>query len=352
MNKIFFCLIFLFFNGALFSQEEEEHILSKEDSARLPLIYARVSIDTGNVDLAFKSAKAFSVLNPTSFEAFNVMALCKIELNDISEAKNLLQKSMKLQIDNLEALTFYAYAYAKKGDHQGAVTMIKKALAFDDQNIQTIYYAGIVYQLGSDKKIASDYFSKVIDKNERHALALMNRGYIKFESSLFKYAIQDLNTADSFLLRNQKTVQLYTYLARAKAALNDNRGCIESYNRVLELDAKNEMAYTYRGAAKLSLNDVNGAIDDLTKAIEINGKSHVAYNYRGTAKGGQGVYDEALKDLDKSIKLKFDYASAYFNRAAVLFSKKDKINACEDLKKAESLGHELAFKYVERYCKN
>ncbi len=334
------------------AQDDEDLVLSKEDSARLPLINARVSIDTGNIDIAFKAAKAFSIANPNSFEAFNVMALCRIEQNSNSEAKNLLQKSMKLQIDNLEALTFYAYAYAKVGDCKGAEEMIKKALAFDDQNLQTLYYGAVVYQLCDNNASALIYFSKVLEKNERHALALRQRGTLKFEASQYKYAIQDLVAADSFLLRTQKTIQMYTYLARAYAAMNDNKACVNYYNKVLELDTKNEMAYTYRGAAKLNLNDVNGAIEDFTKAIEQNSKSHVAYNYRGTAKGGQGNFDEALKDLDKSIKIKFDYASAYFNRAAVLFSKKDKDNACVDLKKAESLGHELAYKYVLKYCKN
>jgi hypothetical protein len=40
------------------------------------------------------------------------------------------------------------------------------------------------------------------------------------------------------------------------------------------------------------------------------------------------------------------------NRAALKFASKDKRGACEDLNKADSLGDQVAYKWIEKYCKD
>jgi hypothetical protein len=53
-----------------------------------------------------------------------------------------------------------------------------------------------------------------------------------------------------------------------------------------------------------------------------------------------------------SIKLKLDFSSAYVNRASIKYAMNQKKAACDDLYKADQLGSNIAFKYIESYCKD
>lgn len=133
--------------------------------------------------------------------------------------------------------------------------------------------------------------------------------------------------------------------------VGDFKGAVSDWDVYIAQYPKEETALVARAAAKINFNDNSSAIADLDEAIKLNGKNPVSYCYRGVAKGGNNMIAEGLKDLDYSIKLKFDYGPAYVNRAALKMASKDKRGACADLEKADSLGDEMAYQLIERYCK-
>ena len=56
--------------------------------------------------------------------------------------------------------------------------------------------------------------------------------------------------------------------------MEDYKGSIEDYSKVIELNPNNEDAYSGRGASKNQLKDFDSAIKDFTEAININPNSY------------------------------------------------------------------------------
>jgi tetratricopeptide (TPR) repeat protein len=64
--------------------------------------------------------------------------------------------------------------------------------------------------------------------------------------------------------------------------------------------------YLVRGRSKSNLQDYRGAIADYNKVIELNPKVAVAYYNRGLEKSKVGEKDSACLDLSKAGELSYD----------------------------------------------
>jgi tetratricopeptide (TPR) repeat protein len=84
----------------------------------------------------------------------------------------------------------------------------------------------------------------------------------------------------------------------------DYLASISLFNRLLEIDPKNEIAFTYRGNAYTELGDYEKAIADYTEAIKLRPDTYPQpYYNRGRIYMLLKEYDKALPDLEKSIEL-------------------------------------------------
>ena len=90
---------------------------------------------------------------------------------------------------------------------------------------------------------------------------------------------------------------------------------IKSYNRVIDLNPKENGGYINRAQCKYFLEDYRGAIADYDKALEINPKptdasyfSEAIY-YRGLAEIKIGNLDEGCNNLSKAGEM--GYVAAY-----------------------------------------
>ena len=114
-----------------------------------------------------------------------------------------------------------------------------------------------------------------------------------------------------------QTTDEYYNKANDKAKLQDYRGAIEDYTKVIELNPNYSKAYNNRGNSKAKLQDDSGAIADYTKAIELNP----------------------------------NYSNAYYNRGNSKKILKDTNGACLDWSKAVELGEGDAYDLIKENCK-
>ena len=133
-----------------------------------------------------------------------------------------------------------------------------------------------------------------------------------------------------------QTAEEFYHRGKAKDSLQDYRGAIADYSKVIELNPKLESAYFQRGLAKYELKDYQEAISDYSKAIEIDSNCVEAYMNRGVAKSKLNNWD-AIEDYGKAIKINPKYADAYYNRAASKYELKDYQGAIEDYSKVIEL---------------
>ncbi|MBC7862689.1 MAG: tetratricopeptide repeat protein [Bacteroidia bacterium] len=290
--------------------------------------------------------------NPMYFQAFNKMAMCKARLRDFKGAEKDLAKSMKIQPDDHGTLKYLGIVYLEDMKYDSAKKYLDsaKALMKDDQELE--FYSGNLKFIKNDYKGAIANYTQAIFLKENYGEAYLKRGYILFKQQNYKNAIKDLTRGLELSIADSSNVVVIRARADSYFEMGDFNSAIKDYSRIVTVDPNNEEAYAFRGAAKIEVKDFSGAIDDETKAIDINKNSFIAYNFRGVAKGGLKTFGPAIADFDMSIKIKGNYASAFVNRASVKFAMGQKKSACDDLYKADTLGSNIAYKYIESYCKD
>lgn len=124
----------------------------------------------------------------------------------------------------------------------------------------------------------------------------------------------------------------YFYKGNAKSTIQDYRGAIADYTKVIELHP-DASAYYNRGNGMFDLKDYTGAIADFTKAIDINPEYASAYFNRGLSKHALNDYQGAIADYTKAITFNPD-AEAYYNRGLLKYVLEDNRGSMVDLTKA------------------
>lgn len=145
-------------------------------------------------------------------------------------------------------------------------------------------------------------------------------------------------------------VETYFKSGLLKAEIQDYRGSIIDFTKVIELKPDNSIAYDNRGMSKAKLQDYRGAIADYNKAIEIDPDYARPYYNRGVSKAQLQDYRGALADFTTSIVIDPDYADAYYGRGLSKFTLDQKDSGCLDLSKAGELGYPKAYDAIKILC--
>ena len=293
---------------------------------------------------------------PDYWEAFNKMALAKIKMKEYKESLKDLDKADQIAPFNYETLRLKGISNYHLNNFAESKAAIDTAVFFSTEehieDYELFYYRALLAFKGKAYKQALEALEIAVEYRPNYWQAILLKGEVRFTMKDYNYAIKEITSAISVMPELETDYRAYKLRAKSKFEIGDFKGAISDWNAYIEEIPKEEEALISRAAAKINVNDNTGAIVDLDEAIKLNNKNAVSYCYRGVAKGGNKQYIEALKDLDYSIKLKFDYPAAYVNRAAIKMASKDKRGACTDLEKADGLGDEMAYKLIEKYCKD
>jgi tetratricopeptide (TPR) repeat protein len=205
--------------------------------------------------------------------------------------------SRSKQVDDLIAS---AAVKLKKGDAQGMIGDLDRAISLDPQNARAYSFRGIAKSELGDKQSALADFDRAIALNPNSENAYVYRGTTKF-------------------------------------ALDNKQGALADYDRAISLNPKSEKAYFGRGNVKSKLDDQQGAIADYSQSIAINPKSTDAYYNRAQARLRLDEYAGALADYDRVIAINPNYANAYFSRGIGKSKLGNNQAAIEDFTKAAEL---------------
>lgn len=309
-------------------------------------------VDSSKYKDAIKLFQKAIKANPMYHHAFNKIAYCRYKLGDLKGAEAELEKSIKIQPDDISTLKYMGFIFYEDKKFDKALACLESAKKHAHADEELEYLLGNLYLSRGDLKFALNCFNSAIELKSNYGEAYRGRGITYHKMKNYKNTISDLSKALLLIPSDTMNVDVYSVRSSAYYESGDFPSAIKDFSRLIIINPKDENAYLRRGAAKIETGDYSGAIEDETKAIEINKNSFIAYNLRGVAKGGLKSYKPAIEDLDQAIKIKFNYHTAYVNRASIRYALNDKKKACEDLYKADQLGSEVAFRYIENYCSN
>jgi tetratricopeptide (TPR) repeat protein len=76
---------------------------------------------------------------------------------------------------------------------------------------------------------------------------------------------------DKVIKKNPQNIQVLMNRGVYKSFLDDYKGAVEDFTKVIEIDTSNELAYLNRGKSNTNLGNYTEAIDDFTKTIKMKG---------------------------------------------------------------------------------
>jgi len=321
--KYLLFLLSLLSTGTIFSQTYDEFLQIGLDYQRKDPQRALEALDKAialepNYTITY-SIKATILRNQQDYRG---------AIDEISKAINIEPQNPNLYIERSEYKSTFAVQlkleskpyfdmYAEK------INDLTKAIEFDDPKTYNNYYEGYwsnklycFYERAEVKRELNDYrgaisdYSECIKLDPNNSLFYYHKAQSKESLKDFSGAIADLTEA---------------ILRHPKQGLNIKNEYSQKYKYYNLMDA-----YGCRAKLKWQLNDLRGAISDYDKIIE--------------------VYDSEINNYN-ILHPYWDKSMAYFERGFVKIKLGRKDEGCLDLSTAGELGMKSAYYYIKEYCK-
>jgi tetratricopeptide (TPR) repeat protein len=154
----------------------------------------------------------------------------------------------------------------KKGDFQGAIADLDKAITINPQYAEAYNNRGLTYKALKDYQKAIADYDKAIALNPKLALAYTNRGMIYHALKEYPKAIADLDQAIAI---NANHIYAYNSRGNIYADLKDYPKAIADYDKAIVINPEYANAYYNRGNVYADLKDIPKAIADYRKAAAL-----------------------------------------------------------------------------------
>ncbi len=314
--------------------------------------------------------------------SYNDMAMVKMEMGLLSDAKNDLEKSIKMDLtyakpynnrgrikcldgdldgsiadfnhallimpDMDEAYANRGWSLALKGDRGRAMQDYQKAIEINPENDKAYANLGTMKVNMKDIKGGISDLNRAIEINPKFEIAYRNRGYAHFVENNLESCISDYSRAISL---NPKSLDLFQNRGWAYFRNHDLQHALADFNKAVDMDNKNEISYVHRGWIKFQLHDSTSSLIDLSRAIELNNKSEKGHLFRGIVFYNQKKYAASFADVREVIKInKLNAEAFYYSGLCKHFLGKNN-EACVDIDEAMRLGFSRAKEAKEKYCK-
>ncbi len=184
----------------------------------------------------------------------------------------------------------------KYGDYEGRIKHFSVKIALNPKDSCAYYERGLAHLKSQNKKAALEDLKMAASLGDTRA-----------------YDIIDQNNLDgNYLQQYSRTAQLNNEINFNK--LDDYKGAVEDFNKVLKSNPQNSTAYFMRAEIKEIYKDHAGALEDLNNALKINNKYAVAYYKRGEVKIKLNDINGAKLDLKTSLSLGYNKASKFLSK--------------------------------------
>lgn len=261
---------------------------------------------------------------------------------DFQSAQRILEKIIKREKKNHNALRLLGLVKNKKGMKESAIRLIKKAIVISPDVPAYYNNLGEVYRSKGEYESAIYNYSKAISLNSKYAQAYNNLGYAQYESGMYSDAIDSFNLA---IDNNKDYADAYSNCGNALRASGQLTKALEYYGMAIKLRPNFAEAYNNQGVVMQEMGDLYNALNSYNNAIQIRPDYAEAYNNLGKILTDTGNYEKAVINFNKAIHLRDDYAEAYNNLGLAL-------GLIGDLKKAVNKLNRAIFinpQYAEAY---
>jgi tetratricopeptide (TPR) repeat protein len=204
--------------------------------------------------------------NAEEFEPYYYRSRAYLELNQISDADSDLEKAIKYDSENVNALFDLAYVKTLMDDYDSALDVYTAVINIDPYNYKALVNIGNLKGRMGDSESAINYFSRAIAVKPNDAMAYFDRATEKLITNDKQGAIEDLTISVSIDSENVNSLSL---LSETMIEIKDYDNAIKYLDKITLKDPQNARAYYLKGTSELAINHKDKACSDLRKSGEL-----------------------------------------------------------------------------------
>jgi len=278
----------------------------------------------GRFDRAVDDYDDLIKAQPNNADAYFGRGLANFKLHHYEEALADYQKVVDLKPEKEMLYQYMANVQVEQGDYLTAVNYYGKALRVNPSDANACYMRGVTESKLKKFTEAARDLSKAISLLPGRIEFWNDRGYTFLQQGRYKDAIEDFATA----------LELNPQFALARQ--NRSNACdkfVESLKSDLQRNQRDARALANLAFCYVNMEDYALAIDSANKALAVDSKNDTALIARANAELQQKRYSLALTDANKAIQASPDNVNAYLIRARVYLRLNQYSNAVEDYTK-------------------
>lgn len=231
---------------------------------------AQALLDRGRPDLAFQAVSGIRDDAPGAAEGLTIAARALLLRGNISPARRILERSLKMKFDQTDASKMLAAIYLSAGDGQRGLAMLKHAAQLDPRDFRPWYAMGKVYHDLGDIPKSADAYGQALRRSPPPAETRQARvGRIRalLETNRNEEAAADLLEARNLAPDDPEVLGLASKQARDQGRTEEASDLAE---RALAGDPNNLDARLVRAWLRNHKGQAKEALEDLEQAARIN----------------------------------------------------------------------------------
>jgi len=258
------------------------------------------------------------------------------ELGEPIRAEEYSQRARAIDPESFEVAFAEGIVKAATGDHEAAIAAWGRASAKRSEHVVVFVLRAIERAAIGDFRGAIKNLDQALDINPADAWAFTERGIVRqYHLNDAKRAIQDYSRA---IQVDPQYERAYAARGAAKRTLKDSQGALADFGQALEIDPGYGWALMQRGDLRQDdLDDFRGAIEDYTRVIQADPQHKRAYACRGLAKRWLKDHRGAVADFERALTIDPEYSWALERRAEYFAAMNDHESALADRAKLYQL---------------
>jgi tetratricopeptide (TPR) repeat protein len=241
-----------------------------------------------------------------------IQAINLFQNNQLNDASIILDKILKKDSNNPDALRVYGDIFLVKREYLRAIEFYKKSLIYYPKQPLVFNNCGACFLNIKNFAQAEYYFDLALSEDPKNQEALFNKAYVCDLTNNLEKAI---GFFQELIRVNPNFVDAYYKIISINLKLENYE---LAYKQLHDLFIKHPSAingffYQEKAFCAYKMGLLDEALKDVSIAIDKNPELAENYNNRGSIYNDLDKYDDALSDLNYAIKLKPDYSDAYMN---------------------------------------
>jgi tetratricopeptide (TPR) repeat protein len=237
------------------------------------------------------------------------------QAGDLIQAEYVCKEILKKQPNNIDILYFLGIVCYQRQKYDSAIQYIKKYLQFNPTNSDAYYNLAQAFQKRREPNDAISHYQRALKYNPYFIDAYLNLGNL----------LQETGQPDEAIINYQKVIEINPNFAGAYynigAAFQEKgqlKEAISAYQKAIHLNPSYIDAYHDLGYVLQMNGDLDEAIRFYQKALELNPNLFDAYNNLGRSLQEQGKLDEAISSYLRALQINPEFAEAHCNLALAL----------------------------------